>query len=486
MSVIDQIDRAADVAPAGAMARVWRRVRVALRDWRTVRRGYLSFAVVADATAAASFAAAAAHRMELAAVAAVAAGAALVFVGGVAASGGYSPQRVGYGAPEYVAIVRGAAVLFAAALLMSFVGAFQPTVLSVLLTIGGVGMCSVMMRFTARTALGVLRGRGAAMARAVILADSAGVADAAATLADRRQGRKLVGAFVPGAEVGRQVAGVEVLGGTDDVLTAVREGAVDTVVVDAALLAGDEFRKFRWELERSPVDLMVTTDLHDVLPGRIETHVLSGSPMLEVRITQPAWHRALKTVFDRVVALGLLVVAAPVILGSMLVVRATSPGEAIFRQQRIGVGGRPFMILKIRTMSADAEQRKVELENEHGAGPLFKMQADPRITPVGKFLRRFSIDELPQLWNVVRGDMSLVGPRPPLPSEVMVYDSMAVHRLNVRPGLTGMWQVSGRSDLSWEQSVRLDLLYVDNWSLPLDLKILWRTARAVLESRGAY
>ncbi len=159
----------------------------------------------------------------------------------------------------------------------------------------------------------------------------------------------------------------------------------------------------------------------------------------------------------------------------------------LFRQFRIGEDGRPFEMLKFRSMVVDAEDRRAELEGgDDGNGVLFKMRRDPRVTRVGAVLRRFSLDELPQLWNVVRGDMSLVGPRPPLPQEVIEYSDDATRRLRVRPGMTGLWQVSGRSDLSWEESLRLDLRYVDNWSLALDALILWRTWRAVLRRDGAY
>ena len=167
--------------------------------------------------------------------------------------------------------------------------------------------------------------------------------------------------------------------------------------------------------------------------------------------------------------------------------RAGSPGPALYRQRRIGEAGQPFTMLKFRTMEVDADARRESLETEHdGNETLFKLRRDPRVTRVGAVLRRYSLDELPQLVNVVRGEMSLVGPRPPLPSEVDSYESDAVRRLRVRPGMTGLWQVSGRSDLSWVDSLRLDLWYVDNWSLALDAQILLRTAGAVLRGRGAY
>ncbi len=194
-----------------------------------------------------------------------------------------------------------------------------------------------------------------------------------------------------------------------------------------------------------------------------------------------------KSLLDRSLGMALLLAAAPAILAAALAVRVTSAGPVLFRQTRVGIDGRPFTMVKLRSMYRDAEQRKAALTaRNEAAGVLFKMRDDPRVTPVGKVLRRFSVDELPQLWNVVKGDMSLVGPRPPLPSEVDGYQDEVFRRLHVRPGLTGLWQVSGRSDLSWQESVRLDLRYVDNWSVAMDLLILWKTGRAVLGSAGAY
>jgi len=168
-------------------------------------------------------------------------------------------------------------------------------------------------------------------------------------------------------------------------------------------------------------------------------------------------------------------------------VKATSRGPVLFRQTRVGRGGAEFSMLKFRSMCVDAEERKAELHAlSEGNGVLFKMKQDPRVTPIGRVLRRLSLDELPQLFNVLRGEMSLVGPRPPLPAEVALYAPDDTRRMLVKPGLTGLWQVSGRSDLTWEESVRLDLRYVDNWSMALDLLILCKTARAVLRGGGAY
>jgi exopolysaccharide biosynthesis polyprenyl glycosylphosphotransferase len=190
---------------------------------------------------------------------------------------------------------------------------------------------------------------------------------------------------------------------------------------------------------------------------------------------------------DRGGAIAALVVLLPLFLALAVWVRLSSRGPALFRQERIGTDGKPFTMYKFRSMYVDAEQRLADLRQlNEGDGVLFKMKDDPRITPAGKWLRRFSLDELPQLINVAIGTMSLVGPRPPLQSEVSQYENDVRRRLLVKPGLTGLWQISGRSDLSWEESVRLDLHYVENWSLALDLVILWKTAFAVLSRKGAY
>jgi lipopolysaccharide/colanic/teichoic acid biosynthesis glycosyltransferase len=191
--------------------------------------------------------------------------------------------------------------------------------------------------------------------------------------------------------------------------------------------------------------------------------------------------------FDRAGAAVLLLVMSPVLIGLALAIRLDSPGPVLFRQVRVGKSGREFTICKFRTMYADAEVRLSDVRhlNEH-AGVLFKMRDDPRVTRMGRWLRRLSLDELPQLLNVLGGAMSLVGPRPPLPQEVAAYPEDMRRRLAVPPGTSGLWQVSGRSDLSWEETVRLDLRYVENWSLSLDLVILLRTLSAVVRSSGAY
>lgn len=194
-----------------------------------------------------------------------------------------------------------------------------------------------------------------------------------------------------------------------------------------------------------------------------------------------------KRVFDIVLAAIVLIICAPLLLIVALLVKVDGPGPVLFRQPRVGRGGVHFQIVKFRTMEPDAEARVEDLRRfNEGAGPLFKMRADPRVTRVGRVLRKWSIDELPQLLNVLRGEMSLVGPRPGLPIEIDAYEAHAHRRLAVLPGMTGLWQISGRSDLDWEGGLALDLDYVDDCSLLRDLEILVKTVPRVLGSRGAY
>jgi exopolysaccharide biosynthesis polyprenyl glycosylphosphotransferase len=227
----------------------------------------------------------------------------------------------------------------------------------------------------------------------------------------------------------------------------------------------------------------------EIAGPRMHMRPFIGLPLLHVE--EPEFtgsKRVVKEAVDRLGAGLALLASAPVLLAIALAVRLDSSGPVLFRQVRIGRGGREFSMLKFRTMAADAEEQRAALldRNENADGLLFKIADDPRITRVGRLLRRFSLDELPQLFNVLGGQMSLVGPRPPLPAEVALYDDSVRRRLLVKPGLTGLWQVSGRSDLTWDESVRLDLRYVENWSLLLDLMILWKTVFAVIRARGAY
>lgn len=265
-------------------------------------------------------------------------------------------------------------------------------------------------------------------------------------------------------------------------------GADTLVLTSADVLTPTRMRHLGWELERRNVALVVAPALTDVAGPRIHTTPVAGLPLIHVEYPSFTGARYfLKRTFDILLSILLILALSPFLLVIALLVRFSSPGPIVFKQQRVGINGEPFTMLKFRSMLADAEERLPALQREsEGNSVLFKIKNDPRITKVGKTLRRFSLDEVPQLFNVLRGNMSLVGPRPPLPREVAQYDEWTHRRLLVKPGITGLWQVSGRSDLSWEDSVRLDLYYVENWSLMGDTAILYRTIRTVLKAEGAY
>ncbi|WP_031333337.1 sugar transferase [Williamsia sp. D3] len=265
-------------------------------------------------------------------------------------------------------------------------------------------------------------------------------------------------------------------------------GATTVAVTSAEALGHSAMRELSWDLEGMNVDMLVSPGVVDVAGPRMMVRPVAGLPLLH--IDKPRYdgaNRFLKAAFDRLGALALIVVLTPVMLACAIAVKCGSKGPIFYRAERIGVSNMPFDMWKFRTMVDGADQRKAALaQKNEGSGVLFKLRDDPRVTATGKFLRRYSLDELPQLFNVLGGTMSLVGPRPPLRDEVEKYSGMVTRRMLVRPGMTGLWQVSGRSDLSWEESVRLDLTYVENWSIMQDAMILWRTARAVTKSEGAY
>ena len=263
-------------------------------------------------------------------------------------------------------------------------------------------------------------------------------------------------------------------------------GAQVVLVVPGPTVTDREVQRVGWQLEELSVPLLVASGIGHVAAGRATAARIGTLGVVEVGGGRPRGPgAAAKVAWERTAAAGALLILAPVLLGLALWVRLDSPGPALFRQVRVGRDGRTFTMLKLRTMRCDAERVRPSLVSE-GNEVLFKVHRDPRVTRAGRILRRYSLDELPQLVNVVRGEMSLVGPRPALPDEVASYDTDPRRRLRVKPGLTGLWQVSGRSDLDWTESVRLDLDYVDNWSLPRDLGIVARTVGAVLSHRGAY
>jgi exopolysaccharide biosynthesis polyprenyl glycosylphosphotransferase len=355
----------------------------------------------------------------------------------------------------------------------------------------------LVARHRARKYLHRQRSRGRAMTSMLLVGDGRSVADFAAMVRhDRYAGMNVIGACVPAelvedAETRRQLADADVrlLGDVDSIVSAVEASHADTVaVVSTSTLGRDRLRWISWQLEGTDTDLVVSPGLTEVAGRRLHIQPVAGLPLLHVEEPEfTGFRRFLKSTFDRTVALLVLVLLAPVALGVALAVRVSSRGPVFFRQERVGRNGRPFMMVKFRSMYLDAERRKAELEQQNeNDGLWFKIRNDPRITPVGRFIRKYSLDELPQLFNVLSGRMSLVGPRPNLPAEVAKYGDDMRRRLLVKPGITGLWQISGRNDLSWQETVQLDLRYVENWTLGYDLMILWKTPSAVARGLGAY
>ena len=287
---------------------------------------------------------------------------------------------------------------------------------------------------------------------------------------------------------GPTVAGLPILGYVDTLCDAIERLAIDTVVIATSGMDPAYTTRLMRKLVDTGVHIELSFAVRDVAHDRL---VVTERGRLAVAHVIPpirgGWRAFAKRSFDVTVALGALIAAAPFLAFTALAIKLDSRGPVLFRQQRVGRNGEQFAMLKLRTMVTNAEALKAELASlNEAAGPLFKMRNDPRITRVGRLLRKTSLDEIPQLWNVVRGEMSLVGPRPALPSEIDAWTADLHHRLRVRPGLTGMWQISGRSDASFESYEHLDLYYTDNWSLARDLWIIARTISAVIAQRGAH
>ncbi|HYN66531.1 MAG TPA: sugar transferase [Ornithinibacter sp.] len=418
-----------------------------------------------------------------------------VWVATLSALGAYATRYVGSGNEEYRAVFRSAGVLVA--LMAGMVFFLQLPVSRVVVSVAVPVMLvlSTGARWGLRRTIAKRRETGACLEATLLVGDVAAVRDMAEHILREptESGMWVVGACVSDlddpAVSELRANGIPVLGSQHDTLDVVERCGVEAVAVASnPEMNGQALRRLGWSLEQQDVDLLISPGIVEVAGPRLTMRPAAGVPMLHVeRPVSSGLRYGVKLLADRLIALLLIVLASPVLIGIALMVRRDSSGPALFTQSRVGEGGHTFRMFKFRTMVVDAETRLAELAtDDEGNGILFKMRTDPRVTRVGTVLRRFSLDELPQLFNVLRGEMSLVGPRPPLPSEVDTYESDAVRRLRVRPGMTGLWQVSGRSDLSWGDSVRLDLWYVDNWSLALDAQILFRTANAVFQGRGAY
>jgi exopolysaccharide biosynthesis polyprenyl glycosylphosphotransferase len=460
------------------------------RDYR--RRAIIADLVVATATGAASATLAMPEATVLARAEVVAA-TPLLWLGMLSLVHGYERRFAGSGPEEYRAVTRSAFYLVAGVAVLSYLLPVEVPRVITALTFTMLFVLGLVARRVVRADLYRRRSEGRETQATVIIGN---VKSVQAMIKEIRrapeQGLHVVAACVSGLDLqgerASQVEGVPVFGYPEEAMSAVDLFAADVVAVSSDPdLDGADLRRLAWSLEEREVELVVSPGLLGVAGPRLSIRPTAGMPLLHVeRPVMSGARRIVKTVVDKSLTLLMLVLALPALAVIAVAIRLDSPGPVIFRQTRVGARGEEFSMFKFRTMCVDAEERLSRLERDSGNSVMFKMKADPRVTRVGRVLRRFSLDELPQLANVLRGHMSLVGPRPPLLCEVQGYEPDAVRRLRVRPGLTGLWQVSGRSDLTWDESLRLDLWYVDNWCLALDLQILVRTARAVVRGSGAY
>jgi exopolysaccharide biosynthesis polyprenyl glycosylphosphotransferase len=353
---------------------------------------------------------------------------------------------------------------------------------------------TLLGRFSARKMLHRRVQRGRVIYRVVVAGSRQEVRDLVRHMRSAKHvGFSVIGACVPGRlrAIDLPDGSVPVIGQLGVIAEVALDAGADTIAIaGTSMISNLALRRLSWQLEGTGAQLVVAPAIRDIAGPRIQIWPLAGLPLLHVQESQfTGWKRLVKGMLDRSLAVAIILLLSPVLLGIALAIRVTSDGPVLFRQVRVGRLGTEFVLWKFRTMRVGAE---LELEglldqNKHGDdGPMFKMRWDPRVTPLGRWLRRYSLDELPQLWNVIRGSMSLVGPRPPLPSETAQYARDVHRRLLVKPGITGLWQVSGRADLPWIEAVRLDLYYVENWSVVMDLALLWRTVATVVRRNGAY
>jgi len=404
-------------------------------------------------------------------------------------NGAYDRRYLGLGTEEFKRVFRAALVVVAVVSFTAFSTKADPSRMAAATAMLGALAYILIGRQAARRLLQLLRRRGRAAHRMLLLGTLHEALEVH-TAVSRNPAAGLVPVAIhltDGYAPRRQASPLPVYV-RRDVLSVVREVGADTIAVCGSVSAEPgELRRLAWQLEGSGVDLVVAPQLTDIAGPRVHIRPVEGLPLLHVEeptLSGPAW--LIKTLIDRAVAAVGLVLLIPLFLVIALAIRISDPGPVFFRQSRVGREGKTFKVWKFRTMYVDAEERLATLQDQNEAdGLLFKIKNDPRVFPVGRFLRASSLDELPQLINVLRGEMSLVGPRP-LPADDGDFLGDVRRRLLVRPGITGLWQVSGRSDLSWDDAVRLDLYYVDNWSLAFDLSILWRTVGAVLRRKGAY
>jgi exopolysaccharide biosynthesis polyprenyl glycosylphosphotransferase len=420
----------------------------------------------------------------------IAMGSVPTWIGVLALAGCYDRRVLGVGSEEFRRVVNGGVHFLAVIAILHFVFrlVFARGWVGVMIPVAVV--LTTLVRYLLRLWLYHQRARGRYTHRMLLVGSPSTVVDVGEHLSRVSwSGLQVVGVCVDTADQELVVAGerVPVVGSTREVRRAIVTCEADSVAITDESAPG-ELRDLAEAVVQPGVELLVAPAITDVAGPRTVVRSMAGLPLLHVE--EPTFagpQRVLKDVMDRLLAAFGLLVLAPFFAAVAVAIRLDSAGPVFFRQGRVGRDGRRFEIAKFRTMVDGAEALQAHLDHgNEAAGVLFKLRRDPRVTRVGRFLRRWSIDELPQLWNVLRGEMSLVGPRPPLPSEVAQYEHHVSRRLLVKPGITGLWQVSGRSDLHWDEAVRLDLYYVDHWSPIMDLVIILRTFSAVVRGAGAY
>ncbi|TDL46275.1 sugar transferase [Microbacterium oleivorans] len=395
---------------------------------------------------------------------------------------------IGAGSAEYARLTRSSVTLFGIIAIVAFLTQIEVARGFLLLSLPLGILILLFERWLWRQWLIAQRRSGAYSARVLLVGSRRSVVDIAhELLRTPSAGYHVVGACVPGGATADTIEGTDIpiMGSLSALSAALDESAADTVVVTSTdELPADKVKQISWGLEAGRQHLVLAPGIADIAGPRISSRPVAGLPLLHVETPRfSGGQRVAKRVMDVTAASLGVALISPILAFLAISIRLSSPGPVLFRQKRIGHGGREFTMLKFRSMVTDAEDRLaalMEQDRDAGNSVLFKMKNDPRVTPIGRIMRRLSLDELPQLFNVIGGSMSLVGPRPPLPREVELYADHVHRRFLVKPGITGLWQVSGRSSLSWEESVRLDLSYVENWTLVGDFVILVKTLRAAL------
>lgn len=406
----------------------------------------------------------------------------------------YDLERLTWGAGEFSRIARAMALAALGFVLASFWLKLPGLSRAWLLLATVISFAGVSIgRLAVRAALRALRRRGRLLRRTLIVGSNAEAAEIARIVrAHPETGLVPVGCLASSHAEYLPLSfcdeDVPLIGEARYVRDIVVGHAIDTVIIATTAFDHDIVSRMIAELRGTGATIQLSSGLFDILTSRVLVREVAGVPLITVRSVSFSRRNAfVKRVFDLVVASSILLLGMPVWLAVALAIKLDSPGPVLYKQERIGRGGRPFGMYKFRSMFRDADARLAELEAANEAdGPLFKIKDDPRITRVGKVLRRYSIDEFPQLINVLKGEMSLVGPRPPLPREVKAYGEREWQRMQVLPGMTGLWQVSGRSHLTFDEMIRLDLFYIENWSVAFDIALLARTLPAVLAARGAW